>query len=99
MNILIILMLAITVEALVEYFKLVFNKTINWKQVVAIVLSVFLAIAAGVDLFEILGVTFQIPFVGLVLTGIIFSRGANYLSDFIKRIQTVGGNTDATTDN
>jgi hypothetical protein len=92
-------MLAITVEALVEYFKLVFNKTINWKQVVAIVLSVFLAIAAGVDLFEILGVTFQIPFVGLVLTGIIFSRGANYLSDFIKRIQTVGGNTDATTDN
>jgi hypothetical protein len=99
MNILIILMLAITVEALVEYFKLVFNKTINWKQVVAIVLSVFLAIAAGVDLFEILGVTFQIPFVGLVLTGIIFSRGANYLSDFIKRIQTVGGNTDATVDN
>jgi hypothetical protein len=92
-------MLAITVEALVEYFKLVFNKTINWKQVVAIVLSVFLAIAAGVDLFEILGVTFQIPFVGLVLTGIIFSRGANYLSDFIKRIQTVGGNTDATVDN
>ena len=99
MNLIVLLILAITVEAIVEYFKLVFNKTINWKQVTAIALAVFLAVAAGVDLFEAVGVVFQIPFVGMVLTGIIFSRGSNYLADFIKRIQTVGGSTDATVDN
>jgi len=89
MTIATILILAITVEALVEYFKLiVIEKTINWKQIAAIVLSVFLAVAANVDLYQILKINFIIPYVGIVLTGILFSRGANFFADFVKLTQT-----------
>lgn len=94
MNIIVLIILAITVEALVEYGKSIFKKSLNWTQFIAAVLAIGLALAAGVDLFEIVGVSFKVPFVGVVLTGIIFSRGANYLSDFMKRIQSLGGTAD-----
>lgn len=84
-----IFILAVTVEALIEYAKLIFqDKVFNWKQLVAVVLGIGLALLAQVDLYAIVGVTFILPYVGMVLTGIIFSRGANYVSDFIKLIQT-----------
>lgn len=84
-----IFILAVTVEALIEYAKLIFqDKVFNWKQLVAVVLGIGLALLAQVDLYAIVGVTFILPYVGTVLTGIIFSRGANYVSDFIKLIQT-----------
>ncbi len=90
MTLVTILILAITVEALIEYGKLIFQKKINWKQLVALLLGVLLAIAANVDLYALVGVTFIVPYVGVVLTGIIFSRGANYVADFLKMIQGAG---------
>lgn len=89
MTLVTIIILAITVEALIEYGKLIFQKQINWKQLVALVLGVLLAVAANVDLYALVGVTFIIPYVGVVLTGIIFSRGANYVADFLKMIQGI----------
>jgi hypothetical protein len=82
-----IVILALTLEAIIEYGKLIFvNKMFNWKQVAAVVGGIGLALATGVDLFKVVGVNFVIPYIGTVLTGVIFSRGANYLSDFIKLI-------------
>ena len=88
MEIATILILAITVEALIEYAKLVFvDKAIVWKQVAALVLGVGLSVLAGTDLYAVVGVTFSVPYVGVVLTGIIFSRGSNYVADFAKKLQ------------
>lgn len=84
-----VFVLGVVVEALVEYAKLIFaDKVFNWKQLVAALLGIGLAILAQVDLFAAVGVTFIVPYVGMVLTGIIFSRGANYASDIIKLIQS-----------
>ena len=83
MELVTILILAITLEALIEYGKLIFVKhSINWTQIVALLCGVLLAIAAQVDLFALVGVSFILPYVGMVLTGIIFSRGSNYVADF-----------------
>ncbi len=83
-----VLILGVTVEAIIEYISLIFaDKTFNWKQLVALILGVGLALLAQVDLFNAVGVTFIVPYVGMILTGIIFSRGANYAADFIKLIQ------------
>lgn len=80
-----ILMLAVTIEALVEYAKLiVVNKTVNWKQVAALALGVAGAVLTGADLYDGL---FPVPCVGSVLTGVLLSRGANYVADFTKRLQ------------
>lgn len=84
-----ILALAIVTEALVEYGKSI-GKAFAGNdiksavtQVIAIVVSVLLCFTAGADLFEVVGITFAWSWVGTVLTGILASRGANYLSDFL----------------
>lgn len=87
-----ILSLAIIIEALVEYGKSIGRAFISndiktaVTQVVAIVLSVLLCLAAGADLFKVVGIIFAWPWVGTVLTGILISRGANYLSDFVSKL-------------
>lgn len=90
-------MLAIIVEALVEYGSTIsamierkeHKKAI--KQMCAIGLGITFCLAAGVDFFSEIGIMFQIPFLGIILTGIFISRGANYVSDLIKRLQTISG--------
>lgn len=86
-----IIVLAIVTEALVEYGKSI-GKAFAGNdiktavtQVAAILASVLLCFAAGADLFQVVGITFAWPWVGIVLTGILGSRGANYLSDFISK--------------
>lgn len=82
-----IIMLAVIIEGLIEYAKLIIRHDMVWKQVAAIVGSVFLAVAAKVDLFAVFELEFAVPYLGTVLTGIFLSRGANYVSDFIKKLQ------------
>ena len=84
-----ILVLGVTVEALVEYGSGIFIKgQIQWKQVGAIGVSVLLAFGLQADLYAALGVSFAIPYLGMVLTGIFASRGSNYLADLITLIQS-----------
>lgn len=92
-TIVLILVLAITVEALIQYSKTIIEmlekkqyKTFA-TQLTAILLSVFICFAAGVDLYTLVGVSFTVPWLGTLLTGIVVSRGSNYTSDFIKRLQ------------
>ncbi|MBN3014079.1 hypothetical protein [Ruthenibacterium lactatiformans] len=92
-TIVLILVLAITVEALIQYSKTIIEmlekkqyKTFA-TQLAAILLSVFICFAAGVDLYTLVGVSFAIPWLGMLFTGIVVSRGSNYTSDFIKRLQ------------
>lgn len=87
-----IIVLAIVTEALVEYGKSIGkafaggDKKTALTQLAAIAASVLLCFAAGADLFQVVGITFAWPWVGVVLTGILGSRGANYLSDLIGKI-------------
>ena len=93
-TIVLILVLAITVEAIIQYSKTIIEmlekkqyKTFA-TQLAAILLSVFICFTAGVDLYTLVGVSFTLPWLGMLLTGIVVSRGSNYTSDFIKRLQS-----------
>ena len=89
-----ILVLAITVEALVQYGKNIGAMALNQEyktfatQLAAIVLAVLVCLATGADLYSLLGVSFAVPWLGILLTGVVISRGSNYASDFIKRLQS-----------
>ena len=37
-----------------------------------------------------LGVNFNVAWLGIALTGIFASRGANYVSDLVKKLQALG---------
>ena len=95
-SILLIIMLAITVEALVEYGKSIAKWFLqgDWKtaitQLVAIMVSVIICFSTGADMYSALGVVFDWPTIGVVLTGIFASRGANFVSDLISKLQNIG---------
>ena len=75
-------------EALVEYAKSVYDFFENKEfkkgitQLITILLGVVLAYAFNIDIFAVLGITVNAT-VGTLLSGVIISRGANYVSDLI----------------
>lgn len=90
-SIILILVMAITVEGLVEYIKsvIVEDKSTKIIQLSALVASVLLCVASDADIYNFLGVEFILPVIGTILTGIFVSRGTNYISDLITRLQHV----------
>lgn len=83
-----IIAVAVLVEALVEYGKNIANSE-NHKilatQIITIVISVLLAFAFDKDIFNAIGLTVN-HIIGVILTGIVISRGSNYASDLIGKI-------------
>lgn len=97
MNIAVIIAVAILIEGLVEYGKNIADmfyggeKKTAITQMVTIIVGVALAYAFDADVFIPLGLTVN-HYIGMVLTGIVMSRGSNYVSDLIGRIgQTTVG--------
>lgn len=92
-----IIMVAILCEALVEYAKTIMKMVENkhYKtaitQAITIALGVGLAFAFNLQLFNNAMVEFYEglhinPILDMILTGILFSRGSNYFSDFVSRL-------------
>ena len=97
MNITLIVAVAILIEGLVEYGKTIADmfdsgeKRIALIQVITIVIGIGLAFAFDADMFIPLGLTVN-HYIGMVLTGIVMSRGSNYVSDLIGKLgQTTVG--------
>lgn len=90
------IVIAVTVEALIEYVKTIGKAVLTkeWKtfvtQLIALAVSIVLCFAVKADIYSVLGVTFSIPWIGCLLTGVFASRGANYVSDFVKKLQSLG---------
>lgn len=97
MNVAIIIAVAILIEGLVEYGKNIVDmfyggdRKTAITQLVTIAVGVALAFAFNADMFVPLGLTVN-HYIGMVLTGIVMSRGSNYVSDLIGKIgQTTVG--------
>ena len=87
------IVMAITVEGLVELGKSIGKAALDGDrktaatQLAALIISCALCMAA--DVYDALGVSFAVPWLGMILTGILASRGSNYIADFVKRLQTI----------
>lgn len=87
MEITAILVMSVLVEAVITYVKTwVVNKEFKWPMLVSAVLSIVICIAYGIDIPSAVGLSSSIPFVGTVITGVLISRGSNYISDLLKRL-------------
>lgn len=91
MNIAVIIAVAVLIEGLVEYGKNIANmfydgdKKTAITQIVTIVVGIALAFTFNANMFVPLGLTVN-NYVGMILTGIVMSRGSNYVSDLITKI-------------
>lgn len=84
-----LMILSMLCEAIWENLRMTFeNGKFNINRLGALVVSVIVAIATKINLFEILD--FEMAQVlGSILTGILISRGANVLHDLLNKIQAL----------
>lgn len=83
-----IIVLAIITEGIVTYVREWFvDGKFHWQQLLTVFLGVFVSLAYNLDLIEVVGISATLPYVGCILTGILISRGSNYIFDLISKLQ------------
>jgi len=82
-----VIVLAMLVEAVWETLKMLWQSgKFSIDRAGALSVGLLLAIGTRLDLLELIKITVYIPYLGIVLTGILISRGANFVHDLIKSI-------------
>lgn len=91
-NLLLILVVAVLVEAIWENLKMVWQSgKLNVNMIGSLVVSILISILTKIDIFGALGITINI-YVGSALTGIIISRGANFVHDLLTKVNQLKNN-------
>ncbi len=84
-----IVFMAIVVEGLIEYVKLGFQKSMCAEIIAGMILGIAVAFLYDLDIFAALGIVARFDYVGNVLTGLVISRGSNYVFDLIGKFTEV----------
>lgn len=80
-------MAAVLVEGIITYFNEFFvSGDAPWQMILSLVLGTVVAIAYKFDLPKYLNMESNVPYIGCILTGILISRGANYIYDLLTKI-------------
>lgn len=90
MNWQVIIVLALIVEGIVTNLKFLWSKEeFSISRLVALIVSIFIAILTNADLFSLVNLPVSIPYIGAGLTGIIVSSGANFVYDLWDKLNNV----------
>ena len=85
-----IIMTAILVEGIITYFNEFFvSVNTPWQMILSLILGTVIAMAYKLDLPKYLGLQSDISYVGNILTGVLISRGSNYLYDLITKLDAI----------
>lgn len=85
-----IISLSILIESIITYFKEFFvDGNFSFSMLLSVILGITIAIAYEIDLPKPLGINSKLLFIGNILTGIIISRGSNYIYDILKTLSTL----------
>lgn len=87
MSIITLLVLAIIVESVWETLKMTWQDgKVSIDRIGALVVALVVAIATNFDMLALVKVDSSIPFLGIILTGILLSRGSNFIHDLITKL-------------
>ena len=82
-----LLVIAATVEALWETLKMFWQEgKLNVDRIGSAILGIVLCVLAEVNFFAIVGIELSVPIVGVVLSGLLVSRGANFVHDLLEAV-------------
>lgn len=83
-----LVIVAILVEAIWENLKMTYKEgAFSISMLGALLLGILVCILTKLDIFEIVGIEISIKIIGYILTGIIVSRGANFVNDLFKKLR------------
>lgn len=82
-----LVIIAFLVEAVWETLKMTWQEgKLSKDRVGALVVGLVIAFTMNVDLFVAIGLSPVLNYVGVIATGILISRGGNYIHDFVNLI-------------
>ena len=91
MSIVTIVTVALLVEAIWETLKLVWQEgKLNVNTIGALIVGIGVSILAKIDIFAMQGINLSFPLIGWILTGILMSRGGNFIHDLFNKIGDKG---------
>lgn len=92
MNLAIVVVAAVLAEAIWESLKMVWQDgKVSIDRIGAIVIGIVITVVAQVKLFALAGLPLQYPIIDMVCSGIVLSRGANFVHDLLSRLQPTSG--------
>ena len=81
---------AVLIEGIITYTnQFLVQESFCWQMALSLVLGIIVAIAYKLDLPSYFNLKSDIPYVGCVLTGILLSRGSNYLFDILNKLISI----------
>lgn len=90
MNFVNVFLVALIGEAIWETIKMVWQQgKVNIDKVGALLIGLLIAIFAKVDVLSMIGIPMSIPYLGYIFTGILISRGANFLHDLLGTVNSI----------
>lgn len=82
-----LVIVAILCEAIWENLKMVWqNGKFSIDKIGSLVISILVCILSNIDIFPVVQLSISVPVIGSILTGIIVSRGANFVHDLFTKI-------------
>lgn len=83
-----LIIVAILVEAVWENIKMIWQSgKFSIDMLGSLVISILLCVLVKIDIFPIVGLNIAVPIIGSIFTGIIVSRGANFVNDLFKKLK------------
>jgi len=80
--------IAVVAESIWETVKMIGKDgQFNWDRIGALIVGLLIALGTGADLFQLMEMPFRIPYIGTVLTGLLISRGANFMHDLFTALR------------
>ena len=79
--------ICILVESMVTYINSFFVVgEPHYQMILSLVFGIFIAVAYKIDLLKLADIESEMPYIGSILTGILISRGSNYVYDLMSKI-------------
>ena len=86
-NLFTIFIVALIAESVWETLKMIWQQgKVSVDRIGALIVSLVICIGVRLDILSLLGVESRIPFLGIVLTSILISRGSNFVHDLLVRV-------------
>ncbi len=76
--------ICVLVESMVTYINSFFVVgEPHYQMVLSLVFGIFIAVAYKIDLLKLADIESEMPYIGSILTGILISRGSNYVYNIL----------------
>ena len=84
------LMVCVVLEGIITYINSFFVVgEPHYQMILSLIFGIFIAVVYKIDLLKLADIESEIPYIGSVLTGILFSRGSNYVHDILKTVTRI----------